>query len=117
MSRVNRVSRRTSAEDTRKLTRSVEEGEGNKHQYVRSIPNSRGEMKAKSRQKKAKKTCEKPKVEREEHMKHTESLHIQHKVNEEYTKSTLKTENRRNRASPWRRRSSRRMKRKCLRWH
>ena len=35
-------------------------------------------------------------------MKHTEDLHIQHKVNEEYTKNALKTENRRNRASPQR---------------
>ena len=39
-------------------------------------------------------------------MKHTEDLHIQHKINEEYTKNTLKTENRRNRASPWRTRST-----------
>ena len=31
-----RVSRRTSAEDTRKPTRRVEEGEGNRHKYVRS---------------------------------------------------------------------------------
>ena len=34
--RVSRVSRRTSAEDTRIPTRRVEEGEGNRHQYVRS---------------------------------------------------------------------------------
>ena len=39
-------------------------------------------------------------------MKHTEDLHIQHKVNEACTKNTLKTENRRNRASPWRTRST-----------
>ena len=46
------------------------------------------------------KTCEKPKAEREEHMKHTEDVHIHHQVNEEYTKNTLKTENRRNRTIP-----------------
>ena len=34
--RVTRVSRRASAEDTRKPTHSVEEGEENRHQYVRS---------------------------------------------------------------------------------
>ena len=33
---MSRVSRRTSAEDTRKPTRRVAEGEGNSHQYVRS---------------------------------------------------------------------------------
>ena len=48
-------------------------------------------------QQKNKKTCEKPKAEREEDMKHTEDLHIHHKIDEEYTKNTLKTENRRKR--------------------
>ena len=48
-------------------------------------------------QEKNKKTCEKLKAQRQEHMKHTEDLHIQYQVNEEYTKNTLKTENRRNR--------------------
>ena len=48
-------------------------------------------------------------------MEHTEDLHIQYKVNEEYTKNTLKTENRRNRASPWRTRSSKwRLKKKAF---
>ena len=56
--------------------------------------------KANSWQKKNKKTREKPKAEHEEHMNHTEDLHVQHKVNQEYTKNSLKTENRRNRASP-----------------
>ena len=104
--------------------------ERNRHQYVRSsrepkehtqqqgrkdekerksMANSRQEKrKANSRQEKSivnrrqknKKTCEKPKAEREEHTKDTEDVHIQHQVNEEYTKSTLKTENRRNRTSP-----------------
>ena len=85
----------------------------------KSKANSRQEKSiANSRQKKNKKTCEKPKAESEEHMEHTEGLHIQHKVNEEYTKNTLKTENRRNRASPWRTRSSKwRLIRKCLRRH
>ena len=43
--------------------------------------------------------CEKPKVGREKDMKNTENLHIQHQVDEEYTKKTLKT-NRRIRTSP-----------------
>ena len=82
--RVSRVSRRTSAEDTRIPTRRVEEGEGNRHQYVRSSgepkenaqqqwrndkkkrkskANSRQEKSiANSRQKKNKKTCAKPKA-------------------------------------------------------
>ena len=147
--RVSRINRRTSAEDTRKPTRRVEEREGNRHHCVRSssepkehtqqqgrndekkrksianrrqeksIANSRQKKSiANSRQKKNKNTCEKPKAEREEHMEHTEDLHIQYKVNEEYTKNTLKTENRRNRASPWRTRSSKwRLKRKRLRRH
>ena len=33
----------------------------------------------------------KPKAVHEENMKHTEDLHIQHKVNEEFTKDTSKT--------------------------
>ena len=67
----------------------------------KSIANSTQEKSmANSRHEKNKKTCEKPKADREEHMKHTEDLHIQHKVNEEYTNNTLKTENRRNRVSP-----------------
>ena len=128
---MSRVSRRASAEDTCKPTHSVEEGEENRHQCVRSSveptehtqqqetndekeakskansrqdksransrqdksrANSRQEKSiANSRQKKSKKTCEKPKAEHEESMKHTEDLHIQHKVNEELTKNSLKT--------------------------
>ena len=131
MSRVSRVSRTTSAGDMRKPTRRVEEGEGNRHQYVRnsgepkehtqhqgrndekkpkSKANSRQDKSqadsrqdkskanirqeksiANSRQKKNRKTCENPKAEREEHMKHSEDLHMQHKVNEEFTMNSLKT--------------------------
>ena len=86
------MSRRTSAEDTRKPIRRVEQGEGNGHQYVRGSGEPKehtqqqvrnDEMKPKlTAGKKKKKTCEKPKAEREEHMKHTEDLHIQHKVND-----------------------------------
>ena len=46
---------------------------------------------ANKRQKKHKEICEKPKTDQEENMKHSEDLHIQHKVNEEYTKNTSKT--------------------------
>ena len=94
---MSRVSRRASAEDTCKPTHSVEEGEDNRHQYVRSSveptehtqqqetndekeakskANSRQEKsiansRATAGQKKSKKTCEKPKAEHEESMKHT----------------------------------------------
>ena len=62
--------------------------------------------------------CEKPKAEREEHLKHTKDLHIQLKVNEECAKNTLKTGNRRNHESPTRTRSSKcRLKRMCLMRH
>ena len=47
----------------------------------KSKANSRQDKnRANSRQEKNKKTREKPKAEREEHMKHTEDLHVQHKV-------------------------------------
>ena len=83
-----------------------------RHQYVRSSGepkehahqqerNDEKKRKSKSNSRQTnKKTCEKPKAEREEHMKHTEDLHIQHQVNEDYTKITLKNDNRRNRTSP-----------------
>ena len=106
---MNRVSRRTKCG-----------GHGNRHHHVRSSCEpkehtqqqerndaKKRESKANSRQDKSKanskqdkstansrqkkKTCEKPKGEHEESMKHTEDLHIQHKVNEELTKNTLKT--------------------------
>ena len=51
----------------------------------KSKANSRQDKsEANGRQEKNKKTCEKLKAEREEHMKHTEDLHSQHQVNEEY---------------------------------
>ena len=54
----------------------------------------------------------------EEHMKHSEDLHIQNKVNDEYTKNTSKNEKRRNRANLKRTRSSKwKLKRKCPRRH
>ena len=58
----------------------------------KSIANSRQDKSiANSRQEKNKEICEKPKADHEESMKHTEDLHIQHKVNEEFTKNTSKT--------------------------
>ena len=103
---MSRVSRRASAEDTCKPTHSVEEGEENRHQYVRSSveptehtqqqetndekkPKSRAnsgqeKSKANRRQKKSKNTCEKPKAEHEESMKHTPRI---------YTSSTRSTRN------------------------
>ena len=57
-----------------------------------SIANSRQDKSsANSRQKKYKEMCKKPKADHEENMKHMEDLHIQHKVNEEFTKNTAKT--------------------------
>ena len=60
---------------------------------------SRGEMKKKKKQKSTansrqetnKEICDKPKADHEENMKHTEVLHFQHKINEEFTKNTSKT--------------------------
>ena len=46
---------------------------------------------ANGRQEKNKDVCEKPKADHVESMKHAEDLHIQHKVNEEFTKNTSKT--------------------------
>ena len=46
---------------------------------------------ANSRQKENNKTCAKSKAKHGESMKHTQDPHIQHKVNEELTKNTLKT--------------------------
>ena len=51
----------------------------------KSKPNSRQDKNiANSRQTENKEMCKKPKADREETMKHTEDLHIQHKVNEKY---------------------------------
>ena len=58
----------------------------------KSIANSRQDKSiANSRQEKNKEICEKPKEDHEGSMMHTEDLHIQHKVGEEFTKSTSKT--------------------------
>ena len=83
-----------------KANRRQEKSKVNRRQEC-SMANSRQEQRtansrekksiANSRQTKNKETCKKPKADHEESVKHVEDLHIQHKVNEEFTKNTSKT--------------------------
>ena len=81
---VNQKSKANSRQDKSKANSRQDKSKATTRQN-KSIANSRQEKSiANSRQNKNKKTCEKPKVEREEHMKHTEDLQGQRGIHQEY---------------------------------